>query len=40
MRLMRKRVREHDVAHWAQSFLGMLDRAPDTWPASGSPASA
>jgi trehalose 6-phosphate synthase len=33
MRLMRKRVREHDVAHWADGFLGMLARAPDSWPA-------
>jgi trehalose 6-phosphate synthase len=32
MRLMRKRVRERDVAHWAASFLGMLSRAPDNWP--------
>jgi trehalose 6-phosphate synthase len=24
MRLMRRRVREHDVAHWARSFLGTL----------------
>ena len=37
MRLMRKRVSEHDVAHWAERFLGTLDRAPDTWLASGSP---
>jgi hypothetical protein len=34
---MRKRVNEHDVAHWAEGFLGTLDRAPDTWLASGSP---
>ncbi len=33
MRLMRKRVSERDVAHWAETFLGTLDRAPDTWPA-------
>jgi alpha,alpha-trehalose-phosphate synthase [UDP-forming] len=33
MRLMRKRVREHDVAHWARSFLGTLARAPDIGPA-------
>jgi trehalose 6-phosphate synthase len=33
MRLMRKRVREHDVAHWAASFLGTLARvAPESWP--------
>src|SRR6516225_1789683 len=32
MRLMRRRVREHDVAHWAASFLGTLARAPDSWP--------
>jgi alpha,alpha-trehalose-phosphate synthase [UDP-forming] len=25
MRLMRKRVREHDVAYWARSFLGTLE---------------
>jgi len=37
MRLMRKRVNEHDVAHWAEGFLGTLDRAPDTWLASASP---
>jgi trehalose 6-phosphate synthase len=28
MRLMRRRVREHDVAYWARSFLGTLARAP------------
>src|SRR5215469_14443663 len=33
MRLMRRRVRESDVAHWAASFLGTLARAPDSWPA-------
>jgi alpha,alpha-trehalose-phosphate synthase [UDP-forming] len=32
MRLMRRRVREHDVAHWAASFLGTLARAPESWP--------
>ncbi len=32
MRLMRRRVRDHDVAHWAASFLGTLARAPDSWP--------
>jgi len=37
MRLMRKRVSEHDVAHWAEGFLGTLDRAPDPWPAAGAP---
>jgi len=25
MRSMRRRVREHDVAHWAQTFLSTLD---------------
>ena len=33
MRPMRRRVFEDDVAHWAATFLGVLDRAPDTWPA-------
>jgi trehalose 6-phosphate synthase len=28
MRAMRRRVREHDVAHWAASFLDALSRAP------------
>ena len=28
MRLMRRRVREHDVAYWARSFLGTLARVP------------
>jgi trehalose 6-phosphate synthase len=28
MRSMRRRVREHDVAHWADSFLGALQRRP------------
>jgi trehalose 6-phosphate synthase len=28
MRLMRRRVREHDVAHWARSFLGTLAGEP------------
>jgi len=32
MRLMRRRVREYDVAHWAASFLGTLARVPDRWP--------
>jgi trehalose-6-phosphate synthase len=32
MRLMRKRVREHDVAYWARSFLGTLARAPESEP--------
>jgi len=32
MRLMRRRVREHDVAHWAASFLGTLARAPERRP--------
>ena len=30
MRLMRRRVREHDVAYWAGSFLGTLAQAPDS----------
>jgi len=29
MRSMRRRVREHDVAHWAASFLDALKGAPD-----------
>jgi alpha,alpha-trehalose-phosphate synthase [UDP-forming] len=33
MRLMRRRVREHDVAYWAESFLGTLAQTPGTWPA-------
>jgi len=28
MRAMRRRVREHDVASWAASFLETLSRAP------------
>lgn len=32
MRLMRKRVLEHDVAHWAASFLGTLAQTPDNRP--------
>jgi trehalose 6-phosphate synthase len=28
MRSMRRRVREHDVARWAASFLDTLGRAP------------
>jgi trehalose 6-phosphate synthase len=28
MRTMRKRVREHDVEHWAKTFLGTLAQAP------------
>jgi hypothetical protein len=28
MRSMRRRVREHDVAHWAQTFLSTLDGSP------------
>jgi trehalose 6-phosphate synthase len=28
MRSMRRRVREHDVARWAASFLGALDQGP------------
>lgn len=33
MRTMRRRVREHDVAYWADSFLRSLQRAPDALPA-------
>jgi trehalose 6-phosphate synthase len=33
MRLMRRRVREHDVAYWAESFLGTLAQMPGTRPA-------
>jgi trehalose 6-phosphate synthase len=29
MRAMRRRVHEHDVAHWAESFLATLKAAPD-----------
>jgi alpha,alpha-trehalose-phosphate synthase [UDP-forming] len=29
MRSMRRRVREHDVAHWATSFLSALERSPE-----------
>jgi trehalose 6-phosphate synthase len=29
MRAMRRRVREHDVAYWADTFLRSLERAPD-----------
>jgi trehalose 6-phosphate synthase len=29
MRSMRRRVREHDVAHWAQTFLDTLKQTPD-----------
>jgi trehalose 6-phosphate synthase len=32
MRLMRRRVCEHDVTHWAATFLGTLARAPESWP--------
>jgi trehalose 6-phosphate synthase len=32
MRLMRKRVREHDVAYWARNFLGTLAQVPDRGP--------
>jgi alpha,alpha-trehalose-phosphate synthase [UDP-forming] len=33
MRLMRRRVLEHDVAHWARSFLGTLTSTPVAEPA-------
>ncbi len=29
MRAMRRRVREHDIARWADSFLNALDRGPE-----------
>jgi trehalose 6-phosphate synthase len=32
MRLMRRRVREHDVAYWAKIFLGTLAQAPVSGP--------
>jgi trehalose 6-phosphate synthase len=28
MRAMRKRVREHDVTHWAATFLDALENKP------------
>jgi trehalose-6-phosphate synthase len=30
MRAMRRRVREHDVARWAASFLDSLSKTPGT----------
>jgi trehalose 6-phosphate synthase len=33
MRSMRRRVREHDVAYWAESFLKALDRGHAAWAA-------
>jgi trehalose-6-phosphate synthase len=33
MRAMRRRVREHDVAYWAASFLGQLGGADGVTPA-------
>jgi trehalose 6-phosphate synthase len=30
MRSMRRRVREHDVAYWAASFLSALEKPPPT----------
>jgi trehalose 6-phosphate synthase len=37
MRSMRRRVREHDVAHWAQTFLSTLngDARPEAGPLGG-----
>ena len=29
MRSMRRRVREHDVAYWAASFLSALKQSPE-----------
>jgi trehalose 6-phosphate synthase len=37
MRSMRRRVREHDVAHWAASFLSALEKPP---PGAGFPEAA
>ena len=37
MRSMRRRVREHDVAYWAASFLSALEKPP---PGAGSPEAA
>jgi trehalose 6-phosphate synthase len=41
MRLMRRPVREHDVAYWARSFLGMLGEMPEkttlSWPDATAP---
>ncbi|HMG64508.1 MAG TPA: trehalose-6-phosphate synthase [Streptosporangiaceae bacterium] len=37
MRSMRRRVREHDVAYWAASFLSALEKPP---PGAGSPDAA
>ena len=37
MRAMRRRVREHDVARWAASFLDTLRGAPDPDQPAGSP---
>jgi trehalose-6-phosphate synthase len=34
MRSMRRRVREHDVAYWAASFLRALEKSPDHVPGS------
>ena len=34
MRSMRRRVREHDVAHWAATFLDALQTAPDRPPSA------
>jgi trehalose 6-phosphate synthase len=38
MRSMRRRVREHDVAHWAATFLSALDRGVAHHDRSGHPA--
>jgi trehalose 6-phosphate synthase len=39
MRSMRRRVREHDVAYWARTFLDALKQAPDHGPPSDEPGS-
>ena len=38
MRSMRRRVREHDVAYWAASFLSALEKPPP--PGAGFPEAA
>jgi trehalose-6-phosphate synthase len=39
MRSMRRRVREHDVAYWARTFLDALKQAPDHGPQADEPGS-
>jgi trehalose-6-phosphate synthase len=36
MRAMRRRVREHDVQYWAESFLEAMNHVPGEWPAPAS----